>query len=83
MSIDRSNPRNPAADIDSMFLDRWSPRAFEPTPLTQTQIDSLFEAARWAPSCFNAQPWLFIYAASAADRERFMPALGEGNQLWV
>ena len=83
MSIDRSNPRNAAADIDSMFLDRWSPRAFQPTPLTQTQIDSLFEAARWAPSCFNAQPWLFIYAASAADRERFMPALVEGNQVWV
>ena len=83
MSIDRSNPRNPTADIDSMFIDRWSPRAFESTPLTQTQIDSLFEAARWAPSCFNAQPWLFIYAASEADRERFMPALVEGNQLWV
>ena len=50
MSIDRTNPRNPTADIDSMFIDRWSPRAFEPIPLTQTQIDSLFEAARWAPS---------------------------------
>ena len=83
MSIDRSNPRNPTADIDSMFIDRWSPRAFESTPLTQTQIDSLFEAARWAPSCFNAQPWLFIYAASAADRARFLPALVEGNQVWV
>ncbi len=83
MSIDRTNPRNPTADIDSMFIDRWSPRAFEPTPLTQVQIDSLFEAARWAPSCFNAQPWLFIYAASAADRQRFMPALVEGNQAWV
>ena len=46
MFIDRTNPRNPSADIDSMFIDRWSPRAFEPRPLTQTQIDSLFEAAR-------------------------------------
>ena len=83
MSIDRSNPRNPAADIDSMFIDRWSPRAFEPIPLTQTQIDSLFEAARWSPSCFNAQPWLFIYAAAAKDRARFMPALVDKNQTWV
>ncbi|MEN8686881.1 MAG: hypothetical protein AB1Z50_04935 [Desulfuromonadales bacterium] len=46
MSIDRTNPRNPTTDIDSMFIDRWSPRAFEPIPLMQTQIDSLFEAAR-------------------------------------
>ena len=83
MPIDRSNPRKPAADVDSMFLDRWSPRAFEPTPLTQTQVDSLFEAARWAPSCFNAQPWLFIYAANEVDRARFLPALVERNQAWA
>jgi len=83
MSIDRTNPRNPTADIDSMFIDRWSPRAFEPIPLTQTQIDSLFEAARWAPSCFNEQPWLFLYAAGETDRARFMPALVEKNQAWV
>jgi len=83
MSIDRTNPRNPTADIDSMFIDRWSPRAFEPIPLTQTQIDSLFEAARWAPSCFNEQPWLFLYAAGETDRARFMQALVEKNQAWV
>ena len=83
MFIDRSNPRNPSADIDSMFIDRWSPRAFEPRPLTQTQIDSLFEAARWAPSCFNAQPWLFIFAAEETDRLRFLPALVDKNQAWV
>ena len=83
MAIDRSNPRNPEADIDSMFIDRWSPRAFEPTPLTQVQIDSLFEAARWAPSCFNAQPWLFVYAAEARDRARFLPALVDKNRVWV
>jgi len=83
MSIDRSNPRNPTADIDSMFTDRWSPRAFRTVPLTETQIDSLFEAARWAPSCFNAQPWLFVYAASEADRARFLPALVEKNRAWA
>lgn len=83
MSIDRTNPRNPSVDIDSMFIDRWSPRAFEPRPLTQTQIDSLFESARWAPSCFNAQPWLFIYAAEETDRVRFLPALVGKNQAWV
>jgi nitroreductase len=83
MSIDRSLSRNPDAEIDSMFIDRWSPRAYEPKPLTRAQIDSLFEAARWAPSCYNEQPWLFVYAASNADRERFMPALFEGNRSWA
>lgn len=83
MAIDRSIPRCPDAEIDSMFIDRWSPRAFTPEPLTQQQIDSLFEAVRWSPSCFNEQPWLFIYAASEADRQRFLPALVEGNQAWV
>lgn len=81
--MDRSIKRNPDADIDSMFLDRWSPRAFEPTPLLPEQVASLFEAARWSPSCYNEQPWLFIYAVSKEDRERFLPALVEGNQSWA
>jgi len=83
MQIDRSNPRNPEVDIDSMFIDRWSPRAFDPTPLSENQIASLFEAARWSPSCYNEQPWLFLYAASDEDRQRFLPALVEGNQSWA
>jgi len=83
MALDRSISRNPDADIDSMFIDRWSPRAFSSDPLPQEQIDSLFEAARWAPSCYNEQPWLFIYARSPEDRERFLPALLAGNQSWA
>lgn len=83
MSIDRRIHRNPSAEIDSMFIDRWSPRAFKPLPLGQDQINSLFEAARWAPSCFNDQPWLFVYASEEKDRERFLTALAEGNQVWA
>ncbi len=45
--------------------------------------DSLLEAARWAPSCYNEQPWLFIYAVSREDRERFAAALVEKNQQQV
>jgi nitroreductase len=82
MTIDRSNPRSSAVEIDSMFIDRWSPRAFDPTPLAPDQIDSLFEAARWSPSCYNEQPWLFVHAVSAEDRERFLSALVAGNQAW-
>ena len=83
MSIDRSIQRNPEAEIDSMFIDRWSPRAYESRPLTQDQLGSLFEAARWAPSCINEQPWLFVYATTDEDRKRFLPALVEGNQVWA
>jgi nitroreductase len=44
---------------------------------------SLFEAARWAPSCFNEQPWLFLYATSTSDRNRFAEALVEKNREWA
>ena len=81
--IDRSNPRVPAVDVDSQFLDRWSPRAFAETPLTDAQLATLFEAARWAPSCYNEQPWLFLYAVTAEDRARFAEALTPANQLWA
>jgi len=77
------NPRTPEAEVDSMFLDRWSPRAFVDEPIPEHQIRSLFEAARWAPSCYNEQPWLFVYAVSRDDRERFATALVEKNRLWA
>jgi nitroreductase len=70
-------------DIDSQFLDRWSPRSFDPTPLTADQLSTLFEAARWAPSCYNEQPWLFLYAVTPEDRTRFGEALLPANQVWA
>jgi nitroreductase len=81
--IDRNNPRIPTVDVDSQFLDRWSPRAFDPTPLSNEQLAALFEAARWAPSCYNDQPWLFLYAVTADDRARFAEALAPANQAWA
>lgn len=77
------NARQPECEVDSSFPDRWSPRAFSPEPLSETQLTSLFEAARWAPSCFNEQPWLFRYAVTAAERARFAAALSEKNRLWA
>ena len=62
------NPRTPDWDIDSMFTDRWSPRAFSSDPLSDREVQTLFEAARWAPSCYNEQPWLFIYATEPEER---------------
>src|SRR5262245_3218098 len=78
-----SNPRTPEHEVDAIFLDRWSPRAFQQRPLTDDQIATLFEAARWAPSCFNDQPWLFIYARTEKDRARFSAILVEKNQQWA
>jgi len=49
----------PIADI---ILNRYSPRAMSGEPITDEQLNTLFEAARWAPSSYNNQPWKFIYA---------------------
>ena len=65
------NDRRAECEVDSIFTDRWSPRAFLSEPLPEHHIKSLFEAARWAPSCFNEQPWLFVYATEPEQREKW------------
>ena len=69
--------------LQKMFLDRWSPRSFLPDPISAEDAATLFEAARWSPSCFNDQPWLFLYAIKQDDLERFAGALVEGNRVWA
>ncbi|MCU0723732.1 MAG: nitroreductase family protein [Planctomycetes bacterium] len=81
--IEGPSPRAPEASVDPMFPDRWSPRSFLPDPLPPEDLRSLLEAARWAPSCFNEQPWLFLWAATAEDRGRFAAALSERNRAWA
>ncbi len=76
-------PTAGTADIDQVFLDRWSTRAFSEEPLSQAEIDTLFEAARWAPSSSNSQPWLFLYATDGPERELFNSLLRPGNQTWA
>ena len=83
MSQPLSNPRTPEVEVDAIFTDRWSPRSFAEEPIAAAELQSLFEAARWAPSCYNEQPWLFLYAVSAADRARFAEALVEKNRQWA
>jgi nitroreductase len=77
------NPRAPGTDVDAMFVDRWSPRAFSSDPLSDPQLAALFEAARWAPSCYNEQPWLFLYATTPEARRLFASALVEKNRAWA
>jgi len=79
-----SAPARPTeAEVDPMFVDRWSPRAFAPTPVPEPILRSVFEAARWAPSSANEQPWRFVYARTAEDRERFAGGLMEMNRGWA
>jgi nitroreductase len=67
-----------------MFIRRWSPRAFDASPISDADLMSILEAARWAPSSFNRQPWRFLYALNGdADWERFVGLLIPSNQLWA
>ena len=73
-----------ATKVHPMFLDRWSPRAFDGSPLDDDDVEALFEAARWAPSAFNAQPWRLLYARRGdGNWDRFLSLLVPANQLWA
>lgn len=70
--------------IDPMFLQRWSPRAFTGEAIAPEDLMTMFEAARWAPSSGNSQPWRFIYARrDSADWEGFLSLLDDGNRIWA
>lgn len=74
-----------AADhpIDTLFLDRWSPRAMSGEPIDEELLLTLFEAARWAPSSNNRQPWRMLYARrDTAHWPLFFDLLSEGNKGW-
>ena len=77
------NNRQPDADIAPLFTERWSTRAFSSEPLTSEEIKKLFEAARWAPSSGNSQPWMVLYETDGPDREVFNSILLPGNQKWA
>jgi len=70
--------------IDPLFLERWSPRAFDGSEVPEEDLATIFEAARWAPSAFNSQPWRFLYARRGeADWERFLGLLIPWNRAWA
>jgi nitroreductase len=75
--------RTPEADVDDAFVRRWSPRSFSSEPLAPEQVRSLFEAARWAPSASNLQPWLFVYADDEKTLALTRPILRDGNRRWA
>jgi nitroreductase len=78
-----SDVRKADYPIDSLFLDRWSPRAMSGEPLAESELMTLFEAARWAPSASNFQPWRIFYAMrDTAEWPVFFGLLKESNQVW-
>lgn len=76
------NTRTAAYDIDDIFLERWSPRSFSEKEVPEETLMALFEAAHWAPSAFNFQPWRFIVAKTEEERELFYTFINEGNKKW-
>lgn len=69
--------------INEIFLKRWSPRAMSGETLSQDELMTLFEAARWAPSTYNEQEWRFLYANRDTDHwQTFFDLLVEANQKW-
>ena len=76
--------RATAPSVDPLFLERWSPRAFDGSSIDQPDLDVILEAARWAPSAFNAQPWRFLFAhRQDPDWGRFLSLLLPFNAAWA
>lgn len=79
-----STQRTAGYPILSLLVDRWSPRAMSGEALSETQLMRLFEAARWAPSCGNFQPWRFLYARRDTDFwPAFLDLLKPSNRQWA
>jgi nitroreductase len=78
-----SEVRRAEFPIDTLFLDRWSPRAMSGEPMAEEELLLLFEAAHWAPSSGNTQPWRFLYAQRDTEHwPVFFDLLAEGNRTW-
>jgi len=74
-----------AFPVHELIAQRWSPRALDSRPVPHEQIRSLLEAARWAASSFNEQPWSFIVARreDADEFDRMLGCLMEKNRMWA
>jgi nitroreductase len=76
--------RKPTFKINPLILNRWSPRSMTGEELDDDTIMSLFEAARWAPSSYNNQPWRFIYAKrNTRYWDKLFDLLAEPNKIWA
>lgn len=70
--------------VGKLFKHRWSPRAFSEKQVEKEKLQSIFEAARWAPSARNEQPWRFILGQKGDGTwEKIFESLVEWNQQWT
>ena len=78
-------PADTTYEINDLIKRRWSPRAFTQVPVAAGQLHALFEAARWAASSFNEQPWRFIVATQQEEEDyaRLLACLNEKNREWA
>jgi nitroreductase len=79
-----SESRSTTFPIDEQFTSRWSPRAFTGEAIPAEALLSFFEAARWAPSASNVQPWRFVYGHTGTPGfEAILSGLVPFNQTWA
>ncbi len=78
-------PANTNYPIQELLARRWSPRVFSSRAVEVEKLRSLLEAARWAASCYNDQPWFYMVATkeNAADYDQLLNCLVEGNREWA
>jgi len=78
----KASPDHPILDV---IANRWSPYGFDQKPVPAEDMRSVFEAARWAASSFNEQPWRYIVASrdDTEEFERLLSCLVEPNQAWA
>ena len=71
--------------VEDLITKRWSPYAFDSRPVSRDDLCAIFEAARWAASSFNEQPWRFIIATqeNTDDFKKMVACLAEPNQVWA
>lgn len=76
------NDRKAEHEVDRIFFERWSPRSLS-SEMSEKELFTLFEAARWSPSSSNGQPWRFLYAKNGSkDWNMFYDLLADFNKIW-
>jgi len=82
--MDIKHYRQQEYEANEIFMNRWSPRSLKPELIPEEELMKLFEAAKWAPSSFNSQPWRFIYTTrDSVDWEDYLDLLVDFNKSWA
>jgi len=85
METSKIKTQNVPSGVHPLLAKRWSARAFNGKPISQTELNTLFEAASWSASSMNEQPWKYLYAHKQNKKsfEKMWSCLLPGNQAWT